>query len=84
MLAGTNFIQSVTNGLYGYVNAMNDTVIACEYFHAYTDSIETLGFVFDSKKKKSLASITRENDYSTFLNMIMVLIIYGTDFSVYE
>lgn len=40
------------DGLYGYVNATNDTVIACEYFHAYTDSIKTLGFVFDFKKRK--------------------------------
>ncbi len=39
-------------GLYGYVNAENDTVIACEYTHAYTDTIKTLGFVFDSHKKK--------------------------------
>ena len=40
------------NGHYGYVNASNDTVIACEYIHVYTDSIKTLGFVFDSKKQK--------------------------------
>lgn len=40
------------NGLYGYVNAKNDTVIACKYIHAHTDSITALGFVFDQKIKK--------------------------------
>lgn len=40
------------NGLYGYIDAANDTVIDCEYSHAYTDSIKTLGFVFDSRNRK--------------------------------
>ncbi|MFR3332189.1 MAG: WG repeat-containing protein [Odoribacter splanchnicus] len=58
LFAGSASLQAQTlykvekNGFYGYVNAMNDTVIACEYIHVYTDSIKTLGFVFDSKKKK--------------------------------
>lgn len=34
------------------MNTINDTVIACKYIHAYTDSIKTLGFVFDSQKRK--------------------------------
>lgn len=44
--------QVERNGLYGYKNAANDTVIAYEYIHACNDSINTLGFVFNSRNGK--------------------------------
>lgn len=58
LIAAVASIQAQTlykverNGLYGYIDAANDTVIACEYSHAYTDSIKTLGFVFNSRNGK--------------------------------
>ncbi len=40
------------DGLYGYTNATQDTVIVCKYIHAYTDTIRKIGFVFDQETQK--------------------------------
>ena len=38
--------------LYGYVNSKGDTIIKCQYIHAFTDTITKLGFVFDQQAEK--------------------------------
>lgn len=47
-----NLYKIEKNGLFGYANDQKKTVIKCKYKHAYTDTINTIGFVYDQKTKK--------------------------------
>lgn len=47
-----NLYKIEHNGLYGYIDENGDSIIKCRYVIAITDTIKTLGFVFDQKTKK--------------------------------